>query len=45
MFQALALFIFAYIAIKNIGVLYKIAGGYLAIIFVLWILGMIFFLD
>lgn len=44
MIQALALVLMAYIVLKNIGVLYKITGAYLAITFVLWILGMIFVL-
>ena len=37
--------ILAYIAIKNIGgLLYMIAGAYLTILFILWILGTILFL-
>ena len=44
MIQALSLALLAYIALKNIGVLYKIAGAYLAILFILWIIGMIFVL-
>lgn len=44
MIQALSLTFLAYIALKNIGVLYKIAGAYLAILFILWILGMILFI-
>ena len=41
MIQALSLAILAYATLKHIGVLYKITGAYLAIVFVLWILGMI----
>ena len=44
MIQALALVRMAYIVLKKIGVLYMITGAYLAIPFVLWILGMIFVL-